>query len=330
MLVSIVIPAYNAERTLDKCLEACLAQTHHATEVIVVDDGSTDRTAPIAKELPVRYIHQQNQGPAAARNRGTQASEGEVVAFTDADCVPKPDWIEKLLGGFNGDVTGVGGTYGMADGATPMSRMIHEEIRVRHSRFGPDIDFLGSFNVAYRKEALIAAGGFDEDFRHASGEDNDLAYRLHTQGGRLCFTPHAVVDHFHPTELVPYLRKQRRHGFWRMKLYAKHPLRAGGDRYAGLGDLLAPPLALLVPFLILGSAAAYLANTFFAVAAALTIGLLSLYVLIHVPMPLRMAMGSRDVVMLRFAYVAILRDYARAAGMVHGFWHFVIRRKKTC
>ena len=115
------------------------------------------------------------------------------------------------------------------------------------------MDFLGSFNVAYRKAAFEAVGGFDASFPCASGEDNDLAYRLQDVGGRLRFTREAVVAHHHPTRLWPYLRTQARHGYWRMKLYAKHIGRARrGDQYAGMADLAAPPLALLVVALLAG------------------------------------------------------------------------------
>ena len=94
MLVSIIIPAYNSEKTLAICLAACLNQSGPDTEVIVVDDGSTDGTARIAQTFPVHYIHQENCGPAAARNRGAQAASGGVIAFTDADCVPERVWID--------------------------------------------------------------------------------------------------------------------------------------------------------------------------------------------------------------------------------------------
>ena len=125
--------------------------------------------------------------------------------------------------------------------------MVHEEIAVRHGQFGAEVDFLGSFNVAYRKEAFDAAGGFDDSFTRASGEDNDLAYRLRGAGNVLRFAKDAVVAHYHPECLWPYLRTQARHGYWRMKLYAKHPGRArSGDQYAGPADLAGPPLSLVL------------------------------------------------------------------------------------
>ncbi|MEK7793540.1 MAG: glycosyltransferase family 2 protein, partial [Candidatus Hydrogenedentota bacterium] len=175
---------------------------------------------------------------------------------------------EQLVTKFDDDATvGVGGTYGIANPRSPLARVVHEEIQVRHKRFGDMVDFLGSFNVAYVRQAFDAASGFDEDFRFASAEDNDLAYRLLDNGGVLRFNPNAVVDHYHPERLGPYLQTQMRHGFWRMKLYAKHPRRTSGDQYAGPSALLGPPLALLTLALTiaLGATVAFGHNPFVAV-----------------------------------------------------------------
>ena len=329
MLVSIIIPAYNAENVLPMCLEACLKQTYHETEVIVIDDGSTDRTQVIGQSYSVNYIRQDNSGPAAARNRGAHEARGEIIAFTDSDCVPKPDWIENLVHGFKEGVVGVGGTYGIANPENRLARMVHEEIIVRHSQFNEEVDFLGSFNVAYNKKSFEDAQGFDEDFRIASGEDNDLAYHLRDNGGQLCFTAKAVVEHFHPVALFPYLRTQMRHGFWRMKLYTKHPGRSGGDKYAGIIDLAAPPLALLLLISIILLPVFFFTKVAFSVAVCMAITLLCMYVLIHLPLPLRMVKRTRDPVMILFTGVTALRSFGRAIGMVCGIWHFIIRRKAT-
>lgn len=100
--VTVVIPTYNAERTLGKTIEACLNQDYpkEKLEVIVVDDGSTDNTAQIVKRYPVRYIFQEKGGPAKARNTGWKNAKGEIICFTDADCIPPKDWVEKFYNDF--------------------------------------------------------------------------------------------------------------------------------------------------------------------------------------------------------------------------------------
>ena len=323
--VSIVIPAHNAEKTLGACLSACLSQTHPNTEVIVVDDGSTDATPRIAEAFPVHYIRQENRGPAAARNRGAAEATGSFVAFTDADCVPEPDWIAQLLAVFAEGVVAVGGTYGIANPESILARMIHEEIALRHAHYGDDVDFLGSFNVMYDREAFQTAGGFDEAFSRASAEDNDLSYRLLDAGGKLRFVPHAIVKHFHPTRLGPYLRTQARHGFWRMRLYAKHPNRAyKGDRYAGLAELAAPALALLAGLALCHAVLILIGAVHSPIGVVLDVVLFLAYVLFRYSLLLRLALNRGDARMLLFLPVLILRDIARGIGMLAGVVRFMV------
>jgi len=318
MRVSIVIPACNAERTIAECLQASLQQTHPDCEIIVVDDGSTDRTRQIVEQFTgVAVIHQANRGPAAARNTGAARATGDVLAFTDSDCIPRPDWIERLLEDFQEGVVGVGGTYANAEPKSLLARMLHEEIQARHDRCGEYVDFLGSFNVAYKREAFEAVGGFDETFSRASAEDNDLAYRLQDAGGRLRFQPGAIVAHHHPTRLWPYLRTQASHGYWRMKLYRKHPRRARtGDQYASALDLTAPPLALM--FIAALPAQAVVGPP----ATILALLILAAYALVRAPLAQRMVKRSGDPRIYAFAAVALLRDIARAAGMLAGMMRF--------
>jgi cellulose synthase/poly-beta-1,6-N-acetylglucosamine synthase-like glycosyltransferase len=344
MRVSIIIPAFNAERTIGECVAACVAQTHRDCEVIVVDDGSTDGTAEIVREFvkraagaigtvgtigtdeatgaigeSVRCLCQENKGPAAARNLGAAHATGDVFAFTDSDCVPWPDWIEQLLKGFAENVVGVGGAYDIANPDSFLARMLHEEIGVRHDRSSDEVDFLGSFNVVYQRSAFEAAGGFDESFSKASAEDNDLSYRLRDAGERLRFRREAVVAHYHPDTLWPYLRTQARHGYWRMKLYRKHPYRTRtGDQYANMIDLSAPPLALSLCLMLIAQnlVGPYLSFPNFLAAVA--------YGFVRVPLAIRMSRRAEDRRMYAFLWVALLRDTARALGMIAGIVRFFI------
>ncbi len=323
--VSIIIPAYNAEGTLAQCIEACLRQTPPSFEVIVVDDGSTDGTARIAQGYPVHYVRQDRGGPAAARNRGARDANGEILAFTDSDCVPREDWIAQLVERLDEDVAAVGGTYDIANQDSMLAQMIHEEIVVRHTRFGELIDFIGSYNMAIRRGVFERVGGFDESFRAASGEDNDLSYRLLAAHETLRFAKNAVVAHYHPTKLWPYLRTQARHGFWRMKIYAKHPKRMAGDRYAGLTDLTAPVLivfAVVLAVLAITKGPTYLH-------LGMLLGVLLALFAARIPIPLRMYQHTRDRRMLAYVALIIARDAARALGMIGGIYTFLIRKKAT-
>src|SRR5690349_17486601 len=95
--VSVVIPAFNSAATIEGCLAALAEQTVMPGEVIVVDDGSTDDTPEIARRMGAEVITQERGGAGAARNRGAKAARGEVLLFTDADCAPVGDWVERLV-----------------------------------------------------------------------------------------------------------------------------------------------------------------------------------------------------------------------------------------
>ena len=340
MKVSIIIPAYNAEATLAECLEACLAQTYPDREVIVVDDGSSDATAEIAQGYEgVTYVQQENAGPAAARNHGVRIATGDIVALTDSDCIAEPNWIEQLITGFDAEeVVAVGGTYGIANPESPLARVIHAEIQLRHEQFGETVDFLGSFNVAYKRDMFMEIGGFDENFRTASGEDNDLAYRLQDAGGIMRFVPTAIMNHYHPTKLYLYLKTQMNHGFWRMKLYAKHPKRSGGDHYAGKADFLAIPLVILTVTIFLISIPItimyryepiyFLVNTFL---------LLTILLYLGVKWGFQKRLKSQSQLPSKFVSnrvcyiwdVLIYRDFFRGLGLIKGVVYFLLRRKET-
>src|SRR4029079_12716421 len=116
--ISVVVCSYNGEATLWRCLDALAQLDYPDYEVIVVDDGSTDRTAEIAAEFDVRLIRTDNEGLSAARNTGIEAATGEIVAFTDDDAWPDRDWLRYLAHGFAcGDHVGIGGPNLVPDDA---------------------------------------------------------------------------------------------------------------------------------------------------------------------------------------------------------------------
>jgi glycosyltransferase involved in cell wall biosynthesis len=179
-LVSVVIPAYNAEATLDETLRSVRAQTHHALEIIVVDDGSTDATRELAErhaavDRRVRVLHQANAGVAAARNVGWQQARAAFIAFVDADDLWAPTKIEKQLHRLQqgGDKTGLAYCW--------MSRIdaAGAVIRDHNSTLdqGNVLDAILRSNIVgngsaalVRRQALIDSGGFDSALRAGGGE----------------------------------------------------------------------------------------------------------------------------------------------------------------
>lgn len=205
--VSVVVPTFNRASCLRGCLAALRAQSvpPDAFEVVVVDDGSVDETAEIcgrlAGEWPgLRYVAQPNRGPAAARNHGIAVATGDLVAFTDDDCVPPADWLARILHRFatQPDLIGLGGI--MVTPAAEWVPLTHHSDLTRPGD-GDHARFIGTNNAAYVRRDLVAAGGFDERFRHVSVEDAELFVRMRRRGPTL-IDPSLWVHH--PARPTPF------------------------------------------------------------------------------------------------------------------------------
>ena len=240
MEVSVVIPAFNAENCIRRTLESLLRQTFKGrVEVIVVNDGSKDRTADAVKEFSkgrknISLINQANQGPAAARNAGARAAKGSILLFTDSDCVVEKDWIEEMLKPFsNKEIVGVQGRYRIYNKESLVARFVQYEVEERYQRMEkqPTIDFIGSYSAGYRRDVFLSFGGFDTSFKKASGEDPEISYRMADKGLKMVFAPKAIVYHSHPDSLKRYLKMKYGRGYWGDMLYKKHPQKRLGQSY---------------------------------------------------------------------------------------------------
>ena len=254
LAVSVIIPVYNGRQTLPACLEALQRQTHPPTEVIVVDDGSTDDTAAIAAQFGVMVLAQAKAGPAAARNRGAQAATGDILLFTDADCVPATDWVERMLAPFaNPTVVGAKGEYHTRQREL-VARFVQQEYQDRYDRMAArsQIDFVDTYSAAYRRYVFLAAGGFDRTFPTASVEDQEFSFRLAEQGYRLVYVPGAVVYHRHDRTVGDYVRRKYRIGFWKALVTRRYPAKLVHDSHTPQTLKAQMGLAALGGVLLLG------------------------------------------------------------------------------
>jgi glycosyltransferase involved in cell wall biosynthesis len=220
MRFSIIIPAYNAEKTLSSCLASLTDQSlsKELFEVIVVDDGSTDSTSKIAGQFNIHYIYQANQGPAAARNRGARDAKGDIILFTDSDCIPDHYWIQQMTRPFSApDVIAVKGAYKTRQREL-VARFAQAEFEDRYDLLKKRsiIDMIDTYSAAFRKDVFLNIGGFDQSFPVANNEDTDLSYRLAAKGYKLVFNQGAFVYHTHPDSFLKYLKLKFRRGYWRM------------------------------------------------------------------------------------------------------------------
>lgn len=190
-LVSVIVPAYNAEATLDETLRSVRGQTHRALEIIVVDDGSTDSTRALAErhaaaDARVRVLRQTNAGVAAARNAGWQQARSPFIAFVDADDLWAPAKIERQLAALHAGGDRVGLVYCWFARIDAASRIVglHDGPLWRGDVTQPILqsNFVGNGSAALvRRDALVAAGGFDVGLqaRGAHGcEDYQLYCRV--------------------------------------------------------------------------------------------------------------------------------------------------------
>lgn len=248
MKFSVVVPTFNRAATLRQTLTALVTQDYADYEIIVVDDGSTDGTREmIAREFPqVRYIYQTNRGPAAARNRGIAIATGDLIAFTDDDCVPPRDWLTRLADGFarRPEVVGVGGCLEAPDAVLQREALARYEQFVSRHLFHADAqERIGGFecpaggtnNLAYRRAILERVGGFDEAFLYAAGEDADLKWRLCQLGAQLLYVP-VKMTHLQTYTWASFQRQARMRGKGRACFDAKH--RAPPTRLRALLRLL--------------------------------------------------------------------------------------------
>ena len=225
--MSVIVCSYNGARTIRETLAQLSRLDYPDYEVIVVDDGSTDATAEIAGGFPVRLIRTENQGLSAARNTGLLAAGGEIVAYIDDDAHPDPHWLRYLalkflrsthvgIGGPNLANPGDGSVADCVDNApgNPTHILVDDDVA----------EHIPGCNMAFRRSALVAVGGFDPRFR-ATADDVDLCWRLQERGWTIGFSPAAVVWHHRRATVRAYLRQQFGYGWGEFLLEQKWPAR---------------------------------------------------------------------------------------------------------
>lgn len=234
MTVTVVVPVRDGARTLERCLAGLRDQRCPPDQVIVVDNGSRDGSGPLARAFagrtagfPLVVLEEGRPGASVARNRGAAAATGEVVAFTDADCQPDPDWLARLLAAFGPGIGAVaGGVRPAAPGGAVEAFAALYTLRTGDEPFDATRFTLrqGGFptaNLAVRRDLFDKLGGFDEAIR-IYGEDYDLCARVYAAGYTIRYEPAAVVFHHHRTTLRGLLRQSFGFGTAHAYLLRRH------------------------------------------------------------------------------------------------------------
>jgi glycosyltransferase involved in cell wall biosynthesis len=216
--VSVVVPTRGRPRLLARCLDALDRQTlpRDRYEVVVVDDGPDEATRRVAAEHGAAYVAAgPHRGPAAARNVGWQLARAEVVAFTDDDTLPDPDWLAAGLRAIEAGADGVAGRIQVPIPERPTD--------YERDAAGLETAEFATANCFYRRAALAAVGGFDERFPIAWREDADLFFTMVERGYRLERATDALVVHpLRPAGWGVSISQQRKAGLNAL-LYKKHP-----------------------------------------------------------------------------------------------------------
>jgi glycosyltransferase involved in cell wall biosynthesis len=220
--LTVVVPTRGRPAALRRCVASLLAQRlpdDAALDVIVVDDGSVPPVTldpPPPGAPPVRVIRQENQGPAAARNAGLRAATGALVAFIDDDCEATPSWAASLLAAAaRHPGSGRGGRVVNALAANrcaEASQLLVSFLCEYYARQEGGARFFTSNNLAFPREALVAADGFDARYQRAAGEDRELCDRWVDGGRRLVAVPDAVVLHAHDLTVATFCRQHFTYG----------------------------------------------------------------------------------------------------------------------
>lgn len=206
--VSLYIPCYNAKKYIEKCLEAVFRQIYPIDEILVIDDGPGDEVASIVSDYPVKFIRRKERlGLSSARNMAFQLAKNEFVASIDADSIPKPEWLERLMDNFTEeDIAGIGGrviekyNYTLPD----KWRAVHMKQHWGDRRLVNPHCLVGN-NSLFRKSAVLDIGLFDERYK-IGYEDVDISKRLKQAGYKIIYEPEAIVYHMRQDTLSSLLR----------------------------------------------------------------------------------------------------------------------------
>ncbi len=307
--ISVVIPVLNQSVKIKRCLEAVFAQSLPPLEVIVVDGHSTDGTVAAALDFQVKVYYQEHGAAGAARQIGVENAVGDYVAFTDADCIPDGDWLRSLTDAFEDDIAAVGGgminvgeglwvksinlamTSFLGSGRSIQGRIFKTKQLVNWHG-------IGCFNGMYRREAIMAVGGFNVNLRGA--DETELNRRLFKSGRKLLYTPDTVVRHDHGRGLKEFTINMYRYGTWR--------------RQCRVWDLpVAPPL--LAPLLLLS----------LVVTRWVFLPVMALYLFLLAGMGIKFAVKEKE---LRYAVTIPIVYVIEHAGFIIGFWKEVFKPVK--
>ncbi len=229
IMLSVIIPCYNESNIIEDTVLSARKELDGLwsadTEIIAVDNGSTDNTVNLLYKLDIVVIRESRRGRSQARNAGIRLATGEIIAFIDADCIPQPGWAAGILEGFDNEEVGcVAGEIQMSE---PVSNVgdffmrsknyLTQKGHLNH-HFMP---YAATGNAAFRKSVIDQVGNFDENL--SCGEDADLCWRMQLETPyRIAYAPHSVVLHHREATPYGFVKQRFYHAQGAVLLYKKY------------------------------------------------------------------------------------------------------------
>lgn len=219
---SIIVPTYSRPGQLRLCLEAlaCLKYPQESFEVIVIDDGGEFSIESLVNsfqgQIDVKYFKQEHAGPATARNTGGERAKNEFLAFTDDDCAPAPDWLQRLASRFEDFPDhGIGGRIlnslpenVYSEAGCMLTDYLYEYYRTSKGQ----VRFFASNNLAFPRKHFLQIGGFNKTFPLPAAEDRELCDRWLRMGFGLTYAPEVAVYHGHDLALRTFWKQHLNYG----------------------------------------------------------------------------------------------------------------------
>ncbi len=237
--VSVVVPVYNGAATIEDCIESLFRVRYppDRLEIVIVDNHSQDDTPHLLARYRdrARVFRHEKRGAAAARNRGIREARGDVIAFTDADCVVDPNWLRNLVSPLTAQDVGIVGGRILARPPANVIERFGEKIHDQRSAIhGFRLPYVVTMNWASPRSVLFEVGLFDEAFIRA--QDVDLSLRIFLSGHRLVYAEDAVVFHRNESTYSGLFREGFTHGFHSARTRKVHEAvyREAGCRRADL------------------------------------------------------------------------------------------------
>ncbi|MBI5393170.1 glycosyltransferase [Candidatus Woesearchaeota archaeon] len=260
--ISIIIPAYNAEKYIALVLEAISNQDYpkEKLEVIVVDDNSTDKTVEIAKSYEKRFhnfkllIKEGIKGAAKSTNMGIKEAKGEIVCSIDSDAIlQNKNWLQEIVSHFEDKtVAAVAGYIATGNTYNIWARLMGAELEDRYdSILTENVDHVSTCNTAYRKSFIEKVNLFDENLYY--GYDVDLSYKLKNAGFTIKLVKTVGCNHYWKETLLGYLKQQFNVAYGRLYLINRYPQKASGDKVAGMFQFVQVPMTFLIGFFLIFS-----------------------------------------------------------------------------